>query len=243
MTQRRFSPAHLVSLLLGVLVLLSALPAFSQETTRKEFDDTIHVIQRKPVLQKGRFDLVPRFGVSVNDSLYRHYKVGVNGNYHFSESVYLGGLFEWYNFGDTLGGPTGAFEETQNETGTAADAAVVNWLGGLELGYKPIIGKFAFADSFIVYYDIGITAGGTYIDAESVALPSAEGKFGGTISAVNRIFFNDWFALNLEVRDVIFSADLRGETGALTNIVTVAAGASLYLPTSFEYSEPTATTE
>ena len=243
MTQLRFSPVHLVSLLLGVLVLLTALPAFAQETTRKEFDDTIHVIQRKPVLQKGRFDLVPRFGISVNDSLYRHFKFGVNGNYHFSENVYLGGLFEWYNFGDALGGPTGAFEETQNETGTAADAAVINWLGGLELGYKPIVGKFAFADSFIVYYDIGLTAGGTYINAESVALPTAEGKFGGTVSAVNRIFFNDWFALNLEVRDVIYSADLRGEQGALTNVVTVAAGVSLYLPTTFEYSEPTATTE
>jgi outer membrane beta-barrel protein len=240
MTQNKFSSSLLASLLVGVLVLLISQPVVAQETARQDFDDTIHVLQRKPVLQKGRFDLVPRFGVSVNDSLYRHYKAGINGNYHFSESVYVGGLFEWYNFGNTLGGPTDAYEETQNETEAAADAAVVNWLGGMELGYMPVIGKFAFADSFIVYYDFGVTAGGAFINAESVKMSNAQGKFGGTVSAVSRVFFNDWLALNLEVRDVIYSADLRGAQGALTNIVTVAAGVSLYLPAGFEYTEPTA---
>lgn len=239
MTQRKSSPSLLVSLIVGVLVALAAQPALAQETTRQEFDDTIHVIQRKPVLQKGRLDFVPRFGVSVNDSLYRHYKVGVNGNYHFSESVYLGGIFEWYNFGGTLGGTTDAFEESANETSTTADVAVVNYLGGLELGYKPIVGKFALADSFIIFYDVGVTAGGAYIDAETLANSSSDGTFGGTISAVSRIFLNDWMAVNLEVRDVIYSADLRGAPGSLTNIVTVAGGLSLYLPTSFEYTEPT----
>jgi outer membrane beta-barrel protein len=240
MIQLKLSPSFLASLIVGIVMLLIAQPLFAQETARQDFEDTIHVVQRKPVLQKGRFDLVPRFGVSVNDSLYRHYKAGINGNYHFSESVYLGGVFEWYNFGNTLGGPTGAYEETQNETAAAADVAVVNWLGGLELGYKPIVGKFAFADSFIVFYDVGLTAGGAYIDAESVRTPNAQGTFGGTVSAVSRIFFNDWLALNLEVRDVIYQADLRGAQGVLTNVVTVAAGFSLYVPSSFEYAEPSA---
>lgn len=238
MTKLRFSPSLLFASLITVGLLLTALPAAAQSTSRRNFEDTIHVIQRKPVLQQGRVDFVPRFGVSINDSLYRHYKVGINANYNLSESFYLGGIFEWYNFGDTIGGPTGSLEATQNETGAVPDAAVINWLGGLELGYKPIIGKFAFADSFIVFYDLGITAGGAFVNAESVSLPSASGKFGGTVSLVNRIFFNDWMALNLELRDVIFSADLRGQQGALTNVVTVAAGLSLYLPTSFDYSEP-----
>ncbi len=237
MTKLRFTPSLLIGAVTGVLMLLLAQPAFSQETTRRDFKDTISVIQRKPVLQKGRVDLVPRFGVSINDSMYRHYKLGVNLNYHISERLYVGGLFEWYNFGNVIGGPTGAFKETQNETSAEADAAVLNWVGGAEVGLKPIIGKFAFADSFIVYYDLGVTAGGAYVNAESVGLPTASGKVGGTVSAVNRIFFNDWLALNLELRDVIYSADLRGQQGALTNVVTVAAGLSMYLPTSFQYTE------
>ncbi|MFP4600217.1 MAG: outer membrane beta-barrel domain-containing protein [Persicimonas sp.] len=238
MIQPKLSPKHLIGFVVGMLVFGSALPLFAQDDTRQDFDDTVHVIQRKPVLQKNRFDLVPRIGMSVNDSLYRHYKAGVNGNYHFGERVYLGGLFEWYDFGDLIGGPTDAFRETQNETSASADAAVINWLGGMELGYKPIVGKFALFDSAIMYYDVALTAGGTYIDAESVALSGGSGKFGGTVSAASRVFLNDWLAVNFEIRDVIFSADLQGSPGALTNIVTVAAGASLYLPTSFDYSEP-----
>jgi outer membrane beta-barrel protein len=253
MERRRFLPhgEHMITpktswglllgLISGVLIVLMAQPALAQEeeTTRQDFEDTVHVIQRKPVLQKGRFDLAPRMGVSVNDSMYRHYKAAVNGNYHFSERAYVGGLFEWYNFGDLIGGETGAFEETRNETRAAADAAVVNWVGGLEVGYKPIVGKFALFDSFILYYDVAVTAGGAFVNAESLALPSASGTFGGTVSAVSRLFLNDWMALNLEVRDLIFTADLRGEPGALTNIVTIGGGVSLYLPTTFEYSSET----
>jgi outer membrane beta-barrel protein len=224
--------------LVGILALLMAAPALAQETERREFSDTIHVIQRKPVLQNGRLDLVPRFGMSINDSMYRHFKVGVNANYHFTESVYLGGLFEWYNFGDVLGGPTSSYEAGQNATRASSDAAVVNWAGGLELGYVPIVGKFAFAESFIVYYDMGVTAGGAYINAESLALRSAEGTIGGTASLVTRIFFNDWMALNIELRDLIFQSDLRGAPGSLTNLITVAAGFSFYVPTAFEYSDP-----
>lgn len=224
--------------LVAALVLAVATPVMAEDTAKEDFEDTIHVVQKKPVLQKSRFDLVPRFGMSVNDSMYRHFKVGVSGNYHFTESLYLGGLFDWYNFGDTLGGPTASFKASQNATGSASDAAVVNWSGGLELGYIPIVGKFAFAESFIVYYDMGVTLGGEYINSESIALPGATGGPGGTVSLVTRVFFNDWLALNLEVRDLIFSADLKGQQGAITNLVTVAAGLSFYLPSSFEYSEP-----
>ncbi|AWV90009.1 outer membrane beta-barrel domain-containing protein [Bradymonas sediminis] len=224
--------------LVAILMLALATPAFANDTDKEDFEDTIHVVQRKPVLQKGRFDLTPRFGMSVNDSMYRHFKVGANANYHFTESFYVGALFDWYNFGETLGGPTGAFKASQNATGSISDAAVVNWSGGLELGYVPLVGKFAFAESFIIYYDFAISAGAEYIDSQSIALPASSGGPGGTVALTTRVFFNDWLALNLEVRDLIFSADLKGQQGALTNIVTVAAGLSFYLPTAFEYSQP-----
>ena len=223
--------------LIAILICAFATPAIAADTDKEDFEDTIHVVQRKPVLQKGRFDLAPRFGMSVNDSMYRHFKVGVNGNYHFTESLYLGGIFDWYDFGDTLGGPSASFKASQTATGSVSDAAVVNWSGGLELGYVPIVGKFAFAESFIIYYDMGISIGGEYIDSQSIALPASSGGAGGTIALTTRVFFNDWLALNVEVRDLIFQADLKGQQGALINLLTVSAGLSFYLPTSFEYSD------
>jgi outer membrane beta-barrel protein len=220
----------------GAIVLALQEPAAAQET-RQEFDDTIHVVQRKPVLQKGRLDFVPRIGLTFNDTIYRTMKVGVNANYHISESLYVGGLFEWYDFGDALGGQTQTFESIQNETSTTADAPVVNWLGGLEIGYKPIVGKFALFNSGILFYDLGVTLGGAYVNSQSVAIQSASSGFGGTISMVGRVFLNDWMAINLEIRDVIFSADLAGASGTIANVASVAGGVSFYLPTSFQYSD------
>jgi outer membrane beta-barrel protein len=207
------------------------------EQVRQKFKDRIHVVQPKPVLQGGRFELQPRFGMSVNDAINRSVKLGANGNFHIGESFFVGGLFEWYNFGGGLGGPTDVFEETRNQTGTAADAAVINWLGGLELGYAPIVGKLALFDSSIFFYDVAFSVGGVWIDAESISITSPQGKPGATIGLTSRIFLNSWFALNCEIRDTLFMADLEGAPGTLTNVVTAGFGVSIYIPTAFEYSQ------
>jgi outer membrane beta-barrel protein len=210
----------------------------SAQETRQEFSDTIHVVQKKPVLQKGRFDLVPRFGVSLNDSMYRSYKVGVNGNYHFSERFYAGGIFEWYNFGGVLGGPTSNFKDVNSQTRTTADAAYLNWAGGLELGFVPLAGKFALFNRAILYYDMALTAGGMWADASTIALPASQGGAAGTVSLSNRIFFNRWMAVNLEVRDVVFMAGLRNQDEkSMTHAVTASLGLSMYFPTAFRYSD------
>ena len=223
----------------GAVIAALHEPAAAQ-TSKQEFDDTIHVIQRKPVLQKGRLDLVPRIGITFNDTIYRTMKVGVNANFHISEKLYVGGLLHWYDFGDALSGSIKTFESVHTTTQATADAPVVNWLGGLELGFKPIVGKFALFNSGILFYDLGVTVGGAFVNSRSVALPNATGSPGGTISMVGRVFLSDWVAVNLEIRDVIFSRDLLGTSGALANVASISGGVSLYLPTSFEYSDQAA---
>ncbi len=212
--------------------------AYAQdERVRKKFKDKIHVVQPKPVLQKGRFELQPKFGMSLNDAINRSVMLGISANYHIIESLYIGGLFEWYDFGGALGGETNTFEIVSTQTRTDADAAVINYMGGLELGYVPIYGKFAFLNSGIVFYDVSVTAGGAYIAAESVLIPSAQNTFGGLVGINARAFLTKWMALNLFVRDTIFMADLAGANGSLTNVVMTGLGVSFYLPTTFEYSE------
>lgn len=208
-----------------------------EQQIKRKFKDKIHVVQPKPVLQKGRFELSPRFGMTVNDSVTRNFKVGVNANYHIIESLYVGGLFEWYDFGSALGGSTDVFEQVQNQTGTIPEGAVLNWFGGLELGYVPFWGKFALFNSTIAFYDFAITVGGGGVNAKSLQIPTAYTTGGGTVALSGRIFFNKWIALSLEVRDIIFLANLNNATGALTNIASIGLGASFFLPTSFEYSE------
>jgi len=215
-------------------LLTFATSGFSQDDEetkeRQSFEDTVHVIQRKPLLEEGRFELTPRFGVSVNDSIYRSFKVGTNANYHITERLYVGGLFEWFDFGETLGGTTEAFERSFDQTSNFADAPVANWAGAVEAGYKPLYGKFALFNTSILYYDIGATLGAGIMNAGSIE-NEEESTFVGTASLVGRLFFNDWMAMNLELRDFLFEASLRGGN-SLANLVTVSAGISLYLPTS-----------
>jgi outer membrane beta-barrel protein len=212
--------------------------AFAQdERVRKKFDDKIHVVQPKPVLQKGRFELQPKFGMSLNDAINTSVMAGVSANYHILESLYVGGLFEWYDFGGTLGGESNTFEIVSTQTRTDADAAVINYMAGLELGYVPIYGKFAFLNSGIVYYDVAVTLGGAFINGESVLTPTAQNTFGGLIGINGRAFLTKWLALNVFLRDTIYMADLQGQSGALTNVVMTGLGVSFYLPTTFEYTE------
>ncbi len=227
---------------LAVVATMVPTVAFAQDDAPKEqvkrkFKDKVHVVQPKPVLQKMRFELAPRLGMTLNDSVTRNYKVGVNANFHILESLYVGGLFEWYDFGGALGGPTDIYQQVQNQTGTVVESAVLNWFGGLELGFVPFWGKFAIFNSNIAFYDFAITVGGGAVNSESLSLPAPGTGGGGTVALSGRIFLNKWIALNLEVRDIIFIANLAPGGNSLTNVVSAGFGASFFLPTTFEYSE------
>ncbi len=207
------------------------------QMVRTKFKDKVHVVQPKPVLQKGRFEFAPRFGASVNDAVYQSFKVGANANYHIAESFYVGLGFDWFNFGEALGGLTNTYELVANQAGASADTAVVNYAAFLEVAFVPFFGKFSLFNSAVVYYDFAVTAGGGWIDAESVEIPSPSGKPGGTISLNSRLFISDWVALNFGIRDLLFLQNLNGASDAFTNLVTVEGGFSFFLPTTFEYSE------
>lgn len=208
-----------------------------KETLKRKFTDKVHVVQPKPVLQKKRFELAPRFGMTVNDSVVRNYRVGLNANYHIIEPLFIGLTADLYDFGGALGGPTDVFEQVQNQTGTVPESSQLNWFAGLEIGYVPFWGKFSLFNRTIGFYDFAVAIGGGALNAESLALPSAYTTGGGTISLQGRFFFNKWIALTMEVRDVIFLATLNGADGAFTNIASAALGVSFYLPTTFEYTE------
>lgn len=209
----------------------------AKQTIKRKYKDKIHVVQPKPVLQKMRFELAPRLGMTVNDSVTRNYRVGLNANFHILEPLYVGLTADLYNFGGALGGATNTFEQVQNETGAVPESALLNWFAGLEIGYVPFWGKFAIFNQSIAFYDFAVVVGGGAVNATSLFPVPTYTTGGGTLSLQGRIFLSKWIAFTLEVRDVIFLADLNGASGALTNIASVGLGASFFLPTTFKYSE------
>ncbi len=223
----------------GACALLSVL-ALPQEVeaqqVRRKFRDKIHVIQRKPVLQKKRFDIAPKLGYSLNDPLVSTPVAGGSASYHFTERVYLSGMFHWYNFGPSLSGSTELYEQVASQANSAADAPVVNYAGGLEVGFIPIFGKFSLFDGDIAFYDVALTVGGMWVDSASLQLTGGQGGPGATISLVNHIFLSEWVSLNFELRDTIYTAQLRGAADSvLSHMVTFSVGLGFYFPTTFAY--------
>lgn len=226
-----------------VMMSVLAMPAFAapkkKQQVRKKFKDKIHVVQRKPVLQKKRFELTPRFGTSFNDSLYKSFRVGVNANYHITERLFVGATVDWYDFGGALGGPTDVYNRVQSQTNAVPDTPVPLWSAGAELGFAPIFGKFSMFNRRLGFYDIGVTVGGAWVNARSVRNVTPTAGAGGTISVFNHIFLNEWFSLNFEVRDTIYFATLNGSPDKqLSHAASAAAGIGMFFPRKFEYSTP-----
>ena len=223
------------ALLIVCAMLLMALPAMAQDG-RSDFGDTVHVIQPKPVLQQGRLNVTPRLGMTINDPLYRNFNIAIHGNFHISERLFLGAFFQWYDFGDVLGGPTETYRQLNAETGATADGPFLNWAGGAEVGFVPLFGKFALFNRGIMFYDVSLTAGGGYTDSSTLSAQAA--SFGGpaaTVSISARAFLNEWMAINVELRDIIYN--LFEDARSTSHGVTVGLGMSFYFPMSFEYSE------
>jgi len=229
-------PRSTLSVLLFAMLCTWAAPVTAQDDTetKEEFEGTIHVVQQKPVIRAGRLEVTPKFGASINDPIYQSVKPAAKLSFHITERFYISGLFEWYDFGDALGGETAAFDRSVEQTRTAPEAPTLNWVGGLEAGFMPIYGKFALFNSWILHYDLGLTLGPAYLESGSIATTSESTGVGVTGSLTGRLFFNDWMALSLELRDVAFSADLATGTGGsvsrLSNIATATAGISIMLP-------------
>ena len=222
---------------LVVVVASAAMVApASADDARGDYGDTVHVIQPKPVLQQGRVNLTPRLGMTINDALYRNFHLGVHGNFHITERLFIGALFQWYDFGGILGGETETYRELNAQTRGQADGPFLNWAAGGELGFVPLFGKFALFNRGIIFYDVSLTAGAGYADSAILSAPAASiGGVAGTVSLSTRAFLNEWMAVNLEVRDVIYNFAVDGR--ATSHSVTVGMGLSFYFPMSFDYSD------
>ena len=225
----------------GLMALSLTSPGLAapKNQVRKKFKDKIHVVQRKPVLKKKRFELTPRFGTSFNDPLYKSFRVGLNANYHIAERVFVGATADWYNFGGTLGGVTDIYSRIQSQTNSVPDTPVPLWSAGLEVGFTPIFGKFSMFNKRLGFYDLGVSLGGAWVNSRTARLPASQAGPGATISVFNHIFLSEWFSLNFEVRDTLYFSTLSGASDrALSHAASAAVGFGMFFPRKFEYTTP-----
>lgn len=211
----------------GSLIVLMALsaPAFGQSLAEGE----IAIIQPKPVLLQHRVEVIPRFGVSFNDPLISQFHSGGSLYYHISETYHVGATFEWYDFGDSVGGTTSTYDEVIRISSTIPEVAPVDFFAAAEFGWVPIHGKFALFDALIVYYDIFALAGVGVISTLDEIHPAA------TLGLGQRTFLTDWLSIIFELKDRAYFEPLPSGN-AFTNILSVSVGFGFFLPPTFDYA-------
>ncbi len=112
------------------------------------------VVPRKAFLKGGRFEFQPFTGISVNDSLIRHYVFGLDLNYFLTDVFWIG--LEGQYFIQQL---TNQEELVGSEYNRAPTLNQYLYGGALNFGYVPIYGKFALFNRSILSWEIWASAG------------------------------------------------------------------------------------
>lgn len=231
---------------------------FDKEAAR-QIREPLYAVQQIFVMRARRFEVMPYYGLTLNDQFVSHnapglalnywitnvLAIGVNGNYHApfnSDSA--------FNF------------QTRRATRVNVPLSEYQWSAALNFTYSPILGKFSGFGDFIFQYDAYVVGGVGLLASRPIPVIDPDNRLfdSKTHLAFNaglgiHIFFNRWFAATLEVRDYIFNDQLEAveiakgtaaedestwleDKGRLTNGVQAQLGLSVFLPFSFEYRLP-----
>jgi outer membrane beta-barrel protein len=226
------------------------------------------VIERHPIwalqqvyaLRKGRFDLQPSLGVSMNDPYVRHASFNLAASYYITEVLSIGLSFNWYRWLDNQTDVNYSISRATHQTVPIHEYM----LGGqLNMTYVPMYGKFAFLNDWIVHWDIWFIGGGGFIFTRPIPVIDQdyrtfdyEIKIAFNVGIGGRLYLTRFLAVFVEVRDYIFPEKLESlvtysdpnlrsdkdnwldEDVKLTNNVTLQAGVSLFLPFTFDFKLP-----
>ncbi len=220
----------------------------------------VSAVQQVYVLHKGRLELNPYWSFSVNDQFVSHPGPGLAANYYVSNVIAVGvngNFYQPFNVDSDF--------NFQNRRATRLGVPLqeYQWNANLNLSYVPFYGKFAGFGKFIFHYDAYLVGGVGMISTRPIPVVDSdnrnfawEGKLAFNAGIGLRVFFNRWFAMNLELRNYIFNDKLENikvanttagqldkatwyaESGSLTNNVAAQLGVSVFLPTSWEYRLP-----
>jgi outer membrane beta-barrel protein len=227
-----------------------------EAASARKVQEELFAMQQVFVVRSGRFELNPFWTFSLNDQFVSHPSAGLAANYYLTQDLAIGlrGQSYWglnidssFNF------------ENRRATRVAVPLNEYLWGASANVTYVPIYGKFAGFQKFIFSYDVYTTAGLSALSTRPIPVIDPNNRnfdygvrIGANVGVGLRIFFNRWFAMNLEVRDTIYpevlenlkvdanpldKAKWEGET-RITNNVEAGIGFTMFFPTSFEYRLP-----
>lgn len=237
----------------------------SEEAQTKAEMGLITVVQRQRMLKKGRFELQPQFGITVNDPYVRHYTLGLDLNYWITNRMAVGitgtGL---------IGARTPRYDNIRFQLGMLLTANQVLWQVSANYTYTPFYGKIAIFNRALLHWESSVVVGGGATQTrifpryEALHEPFTTVTGGGHVGIMGRFYGPrvDWLSINWGVRAWIYPDKVEPENrGPDTDVggtddpalfdaqaakdaakttlgfnVTAFLGVSFFFPTSFDYS-------
>jgi len=225
----------------------------------KDVSAEVYAVQQIYALRYHRFELMPYWSLTLNDQFVNHPGPGLGANFYITNVLAVGVSGTFYQ---GLNADSDFNFQNRRATRVAVPLNEYQWNANLNVTYVPIYGKFAGFSDFIFHYDIYTVAGLGLLSTRPIPVIdpdnrnfSFEPKLAFNAGLGLRIFFNRWFAADLEIRDYIYNEKLESLTIAatqqqqqdkgtwfgeskLTNNVQAQLGVSVFLPFSWEYRLP-----
>ena len=241
-------------------------PDSEDEQIKREMG-LITVVQRQRMLKRKRFELGPQVGITVNDPYVRHYTIGIDLNYWFTNRIALGLTGTGF-----IGAKTPRYENIRFQEGLLLTANQTLWQAHVNFTYNPFYGKIAIFNRALLHWEVSTLIGGGALQTrvipryESLHDPFTTFSGGGVVGILGRTYIPkvDWLAFELGTRFFIYGDKLEPDgrgpdtgVGGLDMIelddpdnardeaslevaynVVVMFGVSFFFPTTFEYTTP-----
>jgi outer membrane beta-barrel protein len=231
----------------------------ARATSTLSWNDIL-VVPRKRFIKGGRFEIQPFTGMSVNDTLIRHYVFGADLNFFLTDVLWIGLQGQYF-----IKQLTNQEELVGLEYNRAPTLNQYLYGGSFNFGYVPLYGKFALFNRHIIHWEMWASAGvGVTItkviprDPANDALAFQNTDLTPNVGIGSRFFIFDWLTVNFALRDYLvpdkFEPLLDGAQAtpaittaaeakanahsALVNNLMFYVGAGFYLPTKFQYKTP-----
>lgn len=210
----------------------------------------ILVVVRKPFLKVSRLELLPTWGVTMNDNLVQHVQFSGMLNYYLTDVLAVG--LEGNLYVKNLREP---FDLVARQARRLPTVNKYNFGAALNFHYVPVYGKFAVLDDYLIHWEAFFTAGVGFTQSEVLPRDPALQPFTNflitpNVGAAMRFFLTKFLTVHVGLRDYVFvdkfeavgRTEVAGDaardnaSSALINNVVFQAGVSFWFPTSFEYT-------
>ncbi len=240
--------AALIALVAAVL-LAGPVPARAQSKS-DAFAGKVPPVSAALYRKAGRFEASLSGNLSLNDPFYKKYFAGLKLGYHFTETLSAAGIFSsgiTTKSGSAQVCPSNGGCHSADRTQMFQVPGNIHMIAGVEGAWAPVYGKLNLFSTQVLHFDLSLLGGADWIqyqkvlsetDAEALSggHPPLTSTFGGHVGLGARLFFSEWVAARLEVRDYIYRVSVPnwqvsgGAKKDLQNQLFAELGVSFFFP-------------